>query len=38
MFREYLESKYMYKNLNKAICLKENKAQINVIKDKLTNL
>ena len=34
----YLSPSDMYKNLNKAIDSKENKAQINAIKDKLANL
>ena len=34
----YLSPSDMYKNLNKTIDSKENKAQINAIKDKLSNL
>ena len=35
---EYLNSSDMYGNLNKTIGSKENKAQVNVIKDELANL
>ena len=35
---EYLSPSDMYNNLNKTIGLEENKAQVNVIKDKLANL
>ena len=38
LFREYFEylsPSDMYKNLNKAIGLEENKAQVNAIKDRL---
>ena len=41
LFKEYFEypsSSDMYKNLNKTIDLKKNKAQVNAIKDKLANL
>ena len=35
---EYLSPSDMYNNLNKTIASAENKAQVNVIKDKLANL
>ena len=41
LFREYFEylsPSDMYKNLNKAIGSEENKAQVNVVKDRLAHL